>query len=88
MSRLGPGPGVGVIQDGVTIYAAVLPEGLIVVLDGGAAAVWIASCDGERSSIVERVAGMTGARAADIRMEVESFVDDLIQRGLLTTRQF
>lgn len=87
MTRLGPSPGVGVVVDGATVYAAPLPDGPIVVLDGGAGAIWIAACGGDRSSIVDRVAALTGAPAEDIRDEVDLFVEDLVRRGIMAERE-
>jgi hypothetical protein len=74
---------VGHVEDGDVVYAAVLPDGPIVVLDGGAAAIWVAACDGPRHSIAERVAASTGVALADVRAEVDAFVGELLTRGLL-----
>ena len=60
-----------------------MPDGPIAVLDGGAAAVWIAACDGDLTSIAERVAELTGASLSAVQADVERFVDDLVRRGLL-----
>lgn len=83
MSRLRPAPGVGVIEVGDVVYAAPLPEGPIFVLDGGAAAIWTAACAGPRETVAERVASMTGAGVGEVTEYVESFMEDLLQRGLL-----
>lgn len=83
MSHLRPAPGVAVVEQDFVVYAATLPDGPIMVLDGGAAAIWIEACAGERSSLVERVAAATEADADAVRPEVEAFVDELLARGLL-----
>ena len=83
MSHLRPGPGVAVIEEGGVVYAAPLPDGPIVVLDGGAAAIWIEACAGERSALAERVAAATEVAVDAVRPEVEAFVDELLARGLL-----
>ena len=83
MSRLRPAHGVAVVEDDLVVYAAPLPDGPILVLDGGAAAIWIEACAGERSSLAERVAAATGVPVDTVRPEVEAFVDELLARGLL-----
>lgn len=83
MSRLRPAPGVGAIQVGEVVYAAPLPDGPIFVLDGGAAAIWTAACDGPRETVAERVASMTGVGVGEVAADVEKFVEELLQRGLL-----
>ena len=83
MSRLRPASGVAHLDHGDVVYAATLPGGPILVLEGGAAAIWAAACDGSRDTIAERVAEATGAEVADVRSEVGSFVDELLTLGLL-----
>lgn len=83
MSRLRPAPRVGSIEVGEVVYAAPLPDGPIFVLEGGAAAIWAAACSGPRETIAERVASMTGVGVGEVTGYVESFVEDLLQRGLL-----
>lgn len=78
-----PADAVGVIEDDGVVYAATLPGGPIVVLDGVAALIWSEACAGDRESIAERVAAATDASADDIRGHVDSFVADLVARGLL-----
>ena len=78
MSRLRPAPRVAVVEDAAVVYAATLPDGPIVVLDGGAAAVWVEACAGDRSSIADRVAEATGAPVDEIRTTVHAFVDELV----------
>lgn len=83
MSGYRPAPSVAVVEDDDVIYTAVLPDGPIVVLDGVAAAIWVEAREGSTESLVDRVAAMTDASAADIRDDVEAFVADLVRRGLL-----
>jgi Coenzyme PQQ synthesis protein D (PqqD) len=83
MTRLHPAPGVGTVDHGDTVYAARLPDGPIVVLDGVAALIWTEACAGDRESIAERVAEATDAAPDAIRTDVEAFVADLLTRGLL-----
>jgi hypothetical protein len=83
MGGLRPGDAVGVIEAGDSIYVATLPTGPIVVLEGVAALIWIEACEGDRETIADRVASATDAPAEVIREHVESFVADLVARGLL-----
>jgi hypothetical protein len=74
---------VGVLEHEDTVFAARLPAGPIVVLDGIAALIWNEACTGERAMLTERVAEATDAAPDAIRADVEQFVADLIARGLL-----
>ncbi|MGR0218617.1 PqqD family protein [Agromyces sp. ZXT2-6] len=74
---------VGTLElDGV-VYAAPLPSGPIVVLEGVAALIWDEACAGDRATITERVAEATDVAPEAIRADVEVFVADLVARGLL-----
>jgi hypothetical protein len=74
---------VGTLElDGV-VYAAHLPAGPIVVLDGVAALIWDEACAGDRATITERVAEATDVAPDLIRADVDAFVADLVARGLL-----
>ncbi|WP_448811698.1 PqqD family protein [Agromyces bauzanensis] len=86
MTGYRPAPGVAVVEEGDALYAAVLPDGPIVVLDGVAGVIWAEACDGPRSTLADRVAAVTDAAVADIRGDVEAFVEELVQRGLLAVR--
>jgi len=81
--RLQPAVGVAVVEAEGVVYAASLPDGPIVVLEGGAAAIWIEACRGDRASVAQRVAKTTGTSIETVAEHVESFVDQLLQRGLL-----
>ncbi|NUT57434.1 MAG: PqqD family protein [Agromyces sp.] len=83
MNRLGLGRGVAVIDDGTVIYAAALPDGPIVVLEEGAAAIWVEACRGDRATIAERLVDGTDVPADEIRDNVEVFLERMIRAGLL-----
>jgi hypothetical protein len=83
MTGLAPSHGVGFVIDGGTVYAARLPDGPIVVLDGIAALIWVEACEGERETITDRVAAATDAAPDAIRADVDAFVADLVERGLV-----
>lgn len=83
MTRLRPAPNVGTLEEDGIVYAAQLPGGPIVVLDGIAAVVWNEVRSGERATVAERVAEVTDASPDAIRSHVDAFVADLIVLGLL-----
>ncbi|MGW4929221.1 PqqD family protein [Agromyces sp. NPDC004153] len=83
MNRLGLGRDVAVIDDGTVIYAAALPDGPIVVLEEGAAAIWVEACRGDRATIADRLVEGTDVPADEIRDNVEVFVERMIRAGLL-----
>lgn len=86
MTGLRRAPGVGVLEQDGAVYTAHLPDGPIVVLDGVAGVIWRAACAGDRAMIAVRVAEATDASAEEIRDEVDAFVADLVERGLLVQR--
>ena len=83
MNALRPPSDVGTLEQDGTVYAARLPAGPIVVLDGIAALIWNEACSGERATITERVAEATDVAPDAIRADVDGFVADLVARGLL-----
>ncbi len=83
MTGLRPAPSTGHFSEGDTVYAARLPDGPIVVLDGVAALIWNEACSGDRESIADRVAGATDTAPEAIRGDVHAFLADLLARGLL-----
>jgi len=87
MTGYGPAPEVAVVEEDDVVCAAILPDGLIFVLDGVAGVIWAEVREGPSSTIADRVAAVTDATVADIRVEVESFVDELVRRGLLVVRE-
>ena len=76
-------PDLAVVEDPAAVYAARLPDGPIVVLDGVAGLIWAAACEGPAATIVDRVAAVTDASPDAIRADVDAFVVDLVRRGLL-----
>jgi len=74
---------VGVTEEAGVIFAARLPDGPILELAGTAALIWRRAVDGPRQQIAERVAQDADADAAEIRDEVDRFVEELIELGLL-----
>lgn len=83
MTGFRPAAGVAVVEEGDVVYAAHLPRGPIVVLDGVAGVIWEEACAGPASTIAERVAEVTDAAAGDIRADVDAFVAELVQQDLL-----
>ncbi|MFY9714083.1 MAG: hypothetical protein WAK00_11475 [Microbacterium sp.] len=74
---------VGVIDEGEVLYAATLPRGPIVVLEGTAALVWREACSGPADTLVERITPLVDAGSIDIAGSVTTFMEDLVARGLL-----
>ena len=66
------------------VYIAVLPRGPITVLQGVAAAIWLAAQAEPMAAAADRVAGATGVEVEEIRASVDEFVGELIARGLLS----
>lgn len=64
------------------VYVAPLPHGPVSVLPDQSAAIWLAAVEG-RGDVVEEVAEMTGNDADEVRDDVDAFVTELIDRGLL-----
>jgi hypothetical protein len=78
-----PSPATSQLMQDEVRYAAVLPSGPIVVLEGVAGLIWAEACHGPAATIVDRVARSTGMEPPDIRKDVEHFVADLVTLGLL-----
>lgn len=81
--RLRRAGGVAALMDGDTVYAAFLPAGPIVVLDGIAALIWTEANHGDREDVAEKVAAATGSTLEEVRPHVDAFVAELVARGLL-----
>jgi hypothetical protein len=81
--RLRPADGVGVEVLGDAVYAAPLPDGPIMVLEGIAALIWREATAQPRESVADVVAATTGEDAASIRPSVDGFIDEMVSRGLL-----
>lgn len=81
-------PYVAVVDSGLDnptapLFLADLRRPEILVLEGASAAVWRGVVADEDEPFVERVAGWFDADAGQIRGDVETFVADLVRRGLL-----
>lgn len=76
---------VGVTEEEGVVFVARLPDGPILELGGTAALVWRRAFDGPREQIADRVSQDAGTDPAEIRDEVNSFVETLIELGLLVT---
>jgi len=64
-------------------YVARVPQGPIQVLRGSAAIIWEESVDQERVGLSERVARRVDSSVADVQQDVQWFVAQLVERGLL-----
>jgi hypothetical protein len=84
MSRVRFAVGVASIaQDGI-VYAALLPDGPLLSLDGGAAIIWRAlQDDGDLDTLADRVAASVADVPADLGVQVDAFVETLRAHGLL-----
>ncbi|MCU1538555.1 MAG: hypothetical protein JWP82_2906 [Humibacillus sp.] len=82
--QVGPDVTVASSPDGTTLYAARLPSGPIVVLEGAGAVIWREATLGEPDGWVDRVAESFDVGRSDIEGDVAAFVDDLVRQGLLT----
>ncbi|WP_404443985.1 hypothetical protein LG315_10940 [Microbacterium marinum] len=88
MSRYALADGVAATSVDDVVYAAVLPEGPIVVLAGVAALIWEQACAGPAHGLVDRVAGLVQQGvaepgAAELAAQIAAFVDGLIAQRLL-----
>ena len=82
--ELRPARGVAIVQESDVVYAASLPDGPIVVLEGSAAVIWDELMRGGSGSIAERVADATGASLDSVRADVDAFVEQLIGLGMVS----
>lgn len=64
------------------VFVAPLPNGPVAVLPGESALIWLAAVEGT-SAVVEDVARATGHPPETVRADVESFIEELLRRGLL-----
>lgn len=84
MTTLRIGRRCGWVEHGGTVYAARLPDGPPLVLDGSGAVVWAALVDGGTlEAVVARVADATGVSADVVAADVEGFVDGLLAAGVV-----
>lgn len=84
MRTLRIGHRCGWVEQGGIVYAAHLPDGPPLVLDGSGAVVWAALVEGGTlEDLVARVAAATGESAQVVAAGVEGFVDGLLAAGVL-----
>ena len=69
-------------RDG-TVYVASLPGGPITVLEGTAASIWVRASGHTRADVVQGLAEELGVEISEIEDDVETFVETLLERGLL-----
>lgn len=84
-ARVGVSTDAGWVEDDGVVYAAVLPDGPPLVLDGPGALVWRAAVPGGTlTEVVARVAAAAEVSAEVVADDVARFVDDLVAAGVLT----
>lgn len=66
------------------IFVASLPHGPILVLEGSSAVIWEQAVEGGDAGLPERVARAVDEPLESVRDEVEVFVVQLVERGLLS----
>jgi hypothetical protein len=71
-------------EDAVVVYLAPLPDGPVQVLNGVGSLIWMeATATGTPADVVERVAARVDRSPDAIRAEVDSFLEHLVEAGLL-----
>lgn len=75
---------VGVHLLGDVVYAAPLPGGPIMVLEGVAALIFNEAVGAPREGVAHAVASRTGQDVASIRPHVDRFIEEMLSRGLIT----
>ena len=83
MTRLGPASGVAVVEYADAVYVAELPDGPIAVLDGVAALIWTEACAGDRETVAARVQALIDPPTEGIGRDIDEFVAQLVDSGLL-----
>ncbi|WP_308492937.1 PqqD family peptide modification chaperone [Microbacterium terrisoli] len=85
-ARLALAAGVASIHIDDVSYAAVVPDGPIVVLDGIAAVIWeLLRMDGDADTLRTRVADRLIDPPDDLDAAIANFVMSLHEQGLLAT---
>lgn len=69
-------------DDGPLVHVARLPNGPLHILADTSALIWLAAVEGT-SDVVAEVAEACGLPQETIRQDVETFVAELVERGLL-----
>jgi hypothetical protein len=71
-------------ESGVVVYLAPLPDGPLQVLNGVASLIWLEATENDTPvDVVERVAALVDRPPETIRAEVDSFLAQLVEAGLL-----
>ena len=71
-------------EDGVVVYLAPLPDGPVQVLNGVGSLIWLEATSTDTAvDVVERVAALVDRPPDTIRADVDSFLADLVEAGLL-----
>jgi len=65
-----------------SVFVMALPDGVPVVLHGSAACIWLYAAQGEED-VAEVIADIAGLSRADVVVNVEGFLAELVARGLL-----
>ena len=81
--RPGGDVGVTLVHDDLTVYLARLPDGPVMVLEGVAALIWVEATTAPAVGWCRRVAEAVGEPQERIVGDVEAFVTDLRERGLI-----
>ncbi|MEO7449297.1 MAG: PqqD family protein, partial [Humibacillus sp.] len=81
--RPGPAVSITISGDDEVLYAACLPAGPIMILQGAGRVIWTEATSGSSKGWIERVAQVFEVDAVIIEADVGAFVDDLTRRGLL-----
>jgi len=65
-----------------TVYLMTLPDGAPAVLRDSAAVIWVVAAEGE-DDVAGAVAELVGMPVEEVSAEVERFLDELVQLGVL-----
>jgi hypothetical protein len=65
-----------------TVYLMTLPDGQPAVLRGSGAVIWVVAAEGE-DDVAGAVAELVGMPVEEVSAEVERFLDELVELGVL-----
>ena len=65
------------------LYVATLPNGPLLCLEDTAALIWREAIAAQPSAVAARVAAAVGLAVDQVEHDVEQFLNDLVDRGLL-----
>jgi hypothetical protein len=65
-----------------TVYLMTLPDGAPAVLRDSAAVIWMVAADGE-GDVAAAVADLVGMTTEEVSADVDRFLDELVQLGVL-----